>query len=642
MPKKSLVDRRAFLKSAAVGATALAAEPLRAVGQPSEPLPQAAAPQMSQQVEAAQQAHVELMTTERPAADFMVDVLKSLGFEYLCANCGATFRALHESIINYGGNHSPEFVSCMHEEAAVAMAHGYSKIEGKPLLVMVHGTVGLQHAAMAIYNAYCDRVPVFIVTGNRADAETRRIGTVEWYHSVQDGGLLVRDFIKWDDSPGSCGHFAESAVRAYKIAMTPPFGPVLLVADSELQETPIDGLHFEIPKLTLPAPPQGDSGAISEAAQLLVMAENPVIVTDRLARTAQGMMRLIELAEALQAPVIDLRGRMNFPTRHALNQTDRRRSVIAGADVILGLEVADFFGVLNSMADRLERKSRSVIQPGTKLIQITVGDLFLKSNYQDFQRFQEVDVDIAADAEASLPSLIEAVKRLSNADRQRVFQERGARLAQAQQRSLERSRSDAAFGWDASPITTARLAYELWEQIKGEDWSLVSDDHYISSWPRRLWTFDKYYQYIGGSGAAGIGYGAPAALGAALANRKHGRLSVNIQSDGDLMFSPGILWTAAHHKIPMLSVMHNNRAYHQEVMHIQQMANRHNRGITRVGIGTKIDNPNIDFATLAKSMGVYGEGPISNPRELAPALRRAIAVVKGGEPALLDVVSEPR
>ena len=206
------------------------------------------------------------------------------------------------------------------------MSHGYAKMEGKPLCIFAHGTVGLQHAAMAIYNAYCDRVPVYIVIGNNLDATKRDSAYGEWPHSVQDAAAMVRDYVKWDDMPISLEHFAESAVRAYKIAMTPPMAPVLLVADSELQEKPIPAdAALHIPKLTLAAPPQGDSGSVAEAARLLVQAQNPLIVVDRYARTQAGIDLLVELAETLQAPVIDQAGRMNFPTRHPLNQTSRAR-----------------------------------------------------------------------------------------------------------------------------------------------------------------------------------------------------------------------------------------------------------------------------------------------------------------------------
>ena len=331
---------------------------------------------------------------------------------------------------------------------------------------------------------------------------------------------------------------------------------------------------------------------------------------------------------------------MNFPTRHKLNLSGRGRPLIAEADVILGLELTDFWGTVNSYRDQLERTSRRITKPGTKLISITAGDLYIKSNYQDFERYPEIDIAMAADAEATLPALTEAVKRLITPDRKNAFQARGAKLAAAHDAAAEQARKEAAYGWDASPISTARMSAELWAQIKNEDWSLVSNG--AGGWPQRLWNFDKYYQHIGGSGGAGVGYGAPASVGGALANRKYGRLSVSIQNDGDLMYAPGVLWTASHHRIPLLSVMHNNRAYHQEVMHLQRMGNRHNRGIDRAYIGTTIEDPNIDYAKLAQSMSWYAEGPITDPKDLGPAIKRALAAVKRGEPALVDVVSQPR
>jgi acetolactate synthase I/II/III large subunit len=643
-PKKTSVNRRDFLKNAAAGAAVLAAAPGAPAKQPApESRPAMPPPPLSAEAEMGTPSSVDVLTADRTGSDFMVDVIKSLGIEYVCANPGSSFRGLHESVINYGGNRSPEFITCCHEESSVAIAHGYSKIEGKPLLVLAHGTVGIQHAAMAIYNAYCDRVPICMIGGNIMDA-TKRIPPVEWSHSVQDAAAMVRDYVKWDDLPTSLSHFAESAVRAYKIAMTPPMMPVLLVVDAELQENPIsdDGATLRVPSLVLAGPPQGDSGSVAEAARLLVAAENPVLIADRAARTPAGMALLVELAEALQAPVIDQTGRLNFPSRHPLNQTERGRHLISDADVILGLEMNDVWGTLHSFRDQMNRTSQPITKPGVKVIHIGAATLFSKSNYQNFQRYSELDLDIAADAEATLPSLTEAVKRQLTASRKASLQDRGSKFAAANRESLQQARDAAAYAWDASPISTARMCSELWAQIKDEDWSLVSTVGFVSRWPQRLWSFDKYHQYIGGSGGYGIGYGAPAAVGAALANRKHGRLSVNIQSDGDLMYAPGVLWTAAHHRIPLLTIMHNNRAYHQEVMQVQIMANRHSRGIDRASIGTSIADPDIDYAKLAQGMGLFAEGPISDPKELGPAIQRAIAVVKRGEPALIDVHTQPR
>jgi acetolactate synthase I/II/III large subunit len=645
LDKKIPVPRREFIKrAAAAGAAAVTAPGMM---EAQSPAGQTAGPAPASESSAVDV--VEVLTGGRSGSDFMVDIIRSLGVPYVCSNPGSSFRGLQESIVNYGGNEQPEFLTCLHEESAVAMAHGYAKIEGKPLIVLAHGTVGLQHASMAIYNAYCDRVPVYVILGNTLDAVMRYPG-VEWVHSVQDAAAMVRDYVKWDDAPVSLQHFAESAVRAYKVSMTPQAGPVVLVADSELQERPIPANdRLRVPKLTLAAPPQADSGAVAEVARLLVGAANPVLVADRAARSQIGMERLVELAELVQASVISTLpntmppigpGRMNFPSRHPLNHTLRSTAAIAEGDVIVGLEISNFFGATNTYRDQIERTSQAATKSGAKLITITAGELNTKANYQDFQRYAEVDLALAGDAEATLPSLIEAVKRLVTDDRKRAFAERGARLADISRAARDRARTDATYAWDAVPISSARLAAEVWAQVRQEDWSLVNGG--LSGWPQRLWNFEKYYQYCGVSGGSGIGYGAPAAVGAALANRKYGRLSISLQNDGDLLYGPGVLWTAAHHKIPVLFVMNNNRAYHEEVMHLQRMANRRERGIDRAHIGTSINDPAIDFTKVAQGMGVHAEGPITSPNDLAPAIKRAIATVKSGEPALIDVIMQPR
>jgi acetolactate synthase-1/2/3 large subunit len=637
------LDRRGFLKGAA-GAAALAATPPGLT--PDDAPPPAAAPPSPAQIAAeidAPLAPTRLAIGERPGADFMVDVVKSLGFEYVAANPGSAFRGLHESILNYGGNTTPELLTCCHEESSVAMAHGYAKVEGKPMLVMAHGTVGLQHASMAIYNAYVDRVPVYVVLGNILDATWRR-GDVEWAHSVQDPAAMVRDYTKWDDAPVSLGHFAESAVRAYRIATTPPQGPVVLTADAVLQEEPVSEEQMgrlRVPKLTPTSPPAGDPTAVAELARLLVAAQEPLIVCGRTARTARGLELLVELAELLQAPVVEYRRlRMNFPTHHPLYGG----GTVAGADLVVALEVPDLFHYLYAQtpASRPGMDVRRVARVDAKVATISSLDLLAKSNYQDFGRYNEVDLAIAADAEATLPALIEACRRMITPERRRAFDERGARIGRATLAAREQSLEQARWGWDASPISTARLAAELWSQIQGEDWSLVSDVVFLSSWPNRLWDFTRHHQFLGGSGAYGIGYGAPAAAGAALANRKHGRLSVNLQCDGDLNYAPAVLWTSAHHGIPLLSVMHNNRSYHQEAMWVANQALRVDRDVRRAKIGNTLTEPNIDYAGLARAYGVWATGPIEDPAELAPAIRRAIEVVKAGEPALVDVVTQPR
>lgn len=647
MPKRAdnppAIGRRNFLKSASlVGAAALTP------GAAAQALPtaakanlKAAAPGPKQMAAETQPPSKDPVNQTTSGGDFMVDVFKTLDIDYLSMNCASSFRGLHEAVINHAGNTKPEILNCPHEDIAVHLAQGYAKITGKPMAMICHGVVGLQHATMAMYNAWCDRVPVIVLGGNIVEANKRAPGA-EWVHSAIDPAAIVRDYVKWDDQPTSLQHFAESAVRACKIAVTPPMGPVMLSLDAELQENPIsEPESLRIPKYARVVPPQGDSGALAETAKLLVAAENPVIICDRYARTPAGMGRLIELAETLQCAIVDNAGRMNFPSRHPLNQSFRRGTVIPQADVILALEVNDIWGTLNAFSDRIVRTSRPVTKKGAKIITLGSRDLYMKSNYQDFGRYQEVDLAIAGDGEASLPALTEQINRLIDEGRKAAYEARGKKYAAARLAMIEQAKSDATLGWDASPITTARMCAEVYAQIKDEDWSLVGNA-IRNLWPHRLWDIKKPYQWNGGSGGAGVGYNLPASLGAALANKPHGRLTVAFGGDGDFLFNPGTLWTAAHHRIPMLYIVHNNRAYHQEYMYLQAMAARHGRGIEKADIGTTIKDPNVDYATVARGMGAHGEGPVVDPNDLAPALKRAIAAVKAGQPAVVDVVTDPR
>ena len=647
------VDRRKFLTGVAIAgaATATAVNPATAATTTAPPPARPAAVPPNAHVAMAEAGPVPDIAPYkghgRPASDFMVDVIKTLDIKYLPANPASSYRSIHESLIDYGGNKMPEFLTCTHEESGVGIAHGYYKVAGKPLMTLVHGTVGLQHASMAIYNAFCDRVPVIVVNGNDMDAAHRPPG-VPTVHSAQDINAIVRDYTKWDDTPVSAQHFAQSFVRAYKIATTAPCAPVAISLDSGMSQEPIDdkGQKLYIPKYVKGTPPQGEMGAVREAARLLVNAERPVIVADRAINTSQGIKLLVELAELLQAPMVRQRGRLNFPTTHYLG---RPGTVIRQADVVLGLELTDYWATVNGYVDNNEHgvgMNESHIKPGTKLISIGTLGLMTKSNYQEFQRFQSVDVEMAGDVEATLPSLIEAVKSAMTSDRKNAIEKRADAMKKGWQKGRERTRELAAIAWDASPISTARLIMETYAQVKDLDWSMAVESGNTSNWARRLLPMDKHYHWTGSSGGYGVGWGAPAAVGAALANRDEGRFTVNIQADGDLMFAPGVLWTAARHKIPMLSVMHNNRGYHQEVMHVQRLANFRNRvaylGKDMGPIGTSIENPDIEYHKLAESMGWWAKGPIKDPAELGAAIKEAVAVVKDGQPALLNVWTQPR
>jgi thiamine pyrophosphate-dependent acetolactate synthase large subunit-like protein len=639
--RRTLLARRGFLKGAATSAAALVAPVCSSDAQTPSTQAQAAAEQLLVQQRngrAAVPGDAALAREggpvtpapisefiEHPGSDFMVDVIKSLDIEYLASNPGSTFESLHESLINYGGNTKPEFLTVMHEETAVAMAQGYYKVERKPMMALLHGDIGLQHASMAIYNAYADRVPVFMVVGNHADAVERAQG-VESLHSAQDLGALVRDYVKWDDQPYSLGHFAQSAIRAYNISMTPPMAPVLIVANAELQHHPLEGTAPRIPKLTRTTPPAGDPTAIREAAKMLLAAERPRILCERAARTHDGMRLVGQLADTIQAPVQAL-DRLDISNVHpmaGMGGPDYR------ADVTLCLEVND-----------LQNETRAARQRGGKVISVSSLALNHKANIQEFGHYADIDLDIGGDTEATLPALIEEIRRQMAANQRTGIEARGRRLTDLHHKARLDDIELARVGWDSSPVSLARMCAELWPLIKDEDWSLVSQQQFIGGWPGRLWKFDKPYQYIGSWGAGGMGYNAPASAGAALANRKYGRLSISLQCDGDLNYAPGVLWTVAHHRIPLLYIMHNNRAYGREVMFVQRMAALHNRSVDRCHIGTTITDPNVDYAKMAAAYGVYSEGPISNPNDLSAAFKRGIERVKKGEPALIDVLTQP-
>ncbi len=568
--------------------------------------------------------------------------MAAAGIRYAAAMVGSTFRGLHESIVNHPGPDKPTFIACVHEEISAAMAHGYAKVAGAPMACLVHSTVGLQHASMAIFNAFCDHVPIMILAGNIQDETKRRPG-VEWFHTAQDLGAFVRDFTKWDDNPVTLQHFAESFMRGHEMGCASPAGPVLIVADGELQEHPIeDRAALHIPARAAIAPPGADPAAMTRAAAMMVKADRAVIVVERSARSQEGIDLLVRLAERLNVPVIDKAGRMNMPTGHYLNRTSDQARLLRQADLILALECSDLWGMVNSIADLSVRTSKRIVPADAKVIAVSASYGTAKANIQDLQRYFPADLTIAADAQACMPQLIEQIDAALDPARRATIAARREPLSAAFAAMRDQDARAAAIGWDASPVSTARLSMEVWEQIKDLDWGLVSSSTFISSWPQRLWDMDRFHHYIGAEGGYGVGYGAPAAAGAALAHRDAGRIPIAIQTDGDLMVLPGTLWTLAHHHIPLLMVMHNNRAWHQETMHLTRMVTRRNRGGDGWRIGTVMTDPAIDFAGMARSMGVWAEGPIDDPAKLAPAIKRALAIVKSGRPALLDVLTQPR
>ena len=384
-----------------------------------------------------------------------------------------------------------------------------------------------------------------------------------------------------------------------------------------------------------------DPRAIDDAARRLAEARYPVIVVENLGRRPGVAAPLCRLAELLAAPLVDLaveyQGRPSVPGNHPLDMSGARDEVVREADLILALDVSNFLGALGT-TDRSTREVR-LLNERTRVISISLEDYAARSWAQTFQSLIPVDLPIAADAALALPALVLAVE-------DRLRHDRGAAERRARAERIAARHGAISAEWQAAvslersskPVTPAVLAAEVWQVIKDEDWILANGTG--KGWARRLWDWQPE-RACGGSGGAGLGYGLPAALGVTLAHRGSGKVCVNLQPDGDFLFVTSALYTAAHHRLPLLTVMCNNRSYYNDEEHQEVMAKARGRSVENKVVGIRIEHPAPDFAKIAQGFGVYAEGPIAEPQDLGPALKRALKVVKEDRlPALVDVVTQ--
>jgi acetolactate synthase-1/2/3 large subunit len=576
---------------------------------------------------------------QRWASDVIVDLMQQYKLPYAALNPGASYRGLHDSIINYGQNY-PCMMLCQHEETAVQIAHGYAKASGKPMIAILHNLVGLLHSNMAVYYAYIDRVPIFIMGATGPMDETKRRPRIDWTHTANVQGQAVRDYTKWDYQPNVVDGVPESFARAYGVMMTEPRGPIYMCYDAGLQEAPLEHEVLMPPPAAMAVPTllAADPSAIDKAADMLVKAERPVIMAEFAGRDPSAFHALVALAETLGAPVFDINSRLNFPGCHPLNLS-MVKDVFRDADLILCLDVRDWEKPTTQL-DSTTRQMNSLVPEDARWIDVGFGDLELSSWAMDYQRLLHADLRIMADTTLAIPALDQAVRKhverdASLADKIGRRTEKYAALHRA---SRAKWAEQARTNWDQSPLSLPRLASEVWDVIRHEDWVLTAGT--LEDWTRKLWDFDKPYRHPGKSLGTATQIGI--SLGVALAHRDAGRLVVDIQPDGDLMFDAGALWVAAKHKIPMLIVMYNNRAYYNDWEHQIRMAKQRGTDVGKAHIGMDLDGPAPDFATMARSMGWYAEGPIERGEEVGPALRRAIERVKAGQPALLDTITQKR
>ena len=557
----------------------------------------------------------------------MVQILKDLNIEYIAANPASSFEALQESIVNYGSppNTMPELITALHEESAVDMAHGYAKAQGHPMAVMLHGTVGLQHASMAIYQCYHDKTPVVIIVG-RDDKFFRQEQT------ANDIAGITRAFTKWDSQPTSLQEALKDIQTAFNEAITPPMGPTVIVLDTDIQKEEVGQL--KIPKYNKPEILAISKRNATKIAKNLMEAKNPRIHVGRL-RTHEGINKAIELVEITGSSVRTsaTSGPLSFPERHPLCGEGYNQDY----DYILGLE---------SDGKNTSIQGPTLLSRADKRDLSNIGFGFIRKPVIPPRRDLSGENDLTADAEASIPIIIEEYKRILKADNisdtaEKIRLDTSANIRK-HEKDLKQTLNKKRKGWDSSPVSLGRLYAELWPLIKDLDWCLSSPTVFSSRHHVGMWEHNKPYSYLGMHGAGGIGYCIGASAGAGLAAKTRNRIVINIQCDGDLNYTPGSLWTASHHNLPLLTIMHNNRGYHQEVMYLQYMAGVRGRGTDRMHIGTTLREPFIDYAKLAEAYGMNNEGPIDNPNELSAAYKRGINSVLSGEPYLIDVITEPR
>jgi thiamine pyrophosphate-dependent acetolactate synthase large subunit-like protein len=566
-------------------------------------------------------------------SDVVVDMLQALGIEYIALNPGASYRGIHDSLVNYAGA-KPEIVLCNHEGIAVAVAHGYANASGRPMAAAVHDVVGLLNASERIYNAWLDTVPVLVIGGTGPVASDQRRPHGDWIHTALVQSEAVREFTKFDDQPSSVKGMIDSMLRAYQVATTGPEGPVYLCFDAGLQEAPLPA-PVDIPDVSMFPPierPQASAETVRGIADLMLAADRPVVIANRLGDQA-AVDALVEVAEVIGASVIEQGDLYNFPSRHPLNLTDAAGDIVQNADVILALNIVDPQSAF-ARSDFATRSPSPVVRPESKIIDVTLRHYGIKSWAQSYGGMFPMEMVVSADVRELLPRLASAVSEAADDATRATAVERIA-AAKAKRQELS-ERFNKLVADPGNKVTLPFVAQQVWELVQAYDWTLVDRD-LRGNWAHRLWNFTKVTQFTGTT-KAGIGGGLGRAIGAALANRGTGRLNIHFQPDGDMLFTPSALWTLANQELPVLIVTNNNRSYGNDERHQEEVAFTRERPPENKGVGIRIEGPDVDFAAMARSYGVHGEGPITQPADLRPALERALRVVLSGKPALVDAV----
>ncbi len=552
-------------------------------------------------------------------SDMLADMLRAMDIPYLLINPGSSFRGLHDSLVNHLGNEKPQMIVVLHEEHAVAIAHGYAKVTGKPLGAVLHANVGLMHGSMAIYDAWVDRVPVIVLGATGPVDAAKRRPWIDWIHTAQDQAAMVRHFIKWDAQPASIPAAHEALLRAAQIATTAPQGPVYVCFDAALQESRLsaapalpDPARFQAPPAARPS-----DEVIKQAAQWLSTAQRPVILAGRVSRSIEGWQQRLQLAETLQAEVLtDLRVGAAFPTDHPLHAapcgsflTPGAQEVLRAADVVLSLDWLDLAGTLKQAWGNETVASR--------VIQVSVDHYSHNGWSMDHQGLPPVDLFLLSEPEPTVALLNQYV------------------VARTATPVPKRAAAPLPPPEQDGPLTVPMLAATLRRAVGDQPVCLM---RLPLSWAGEMWDFKHPLDFLGYDGGGGIGSGPGMAIGSALALKNTNRLPIAVIGDGDYMMGVNALWTAANARIPMLIVVCNNRSFFNDELHQERVARQRERPVENRWIGQRIQDPEPNLAMLARGQGLTGIGPIEDAVELERVLVESIAAVRQGAIVVVDAV----
>lgn len=552
-------------------------------------------------------------------SDAVAATLRELDIPYIALNPGASYRGLHDSIVNYLGNRTPQMLLSLHDENAVSIAHGYAKASGRMMAAALHSNVGLLHAAMPIFNAWCDRAPVLILGATGPWDAAKRRPWIDWIHTCSDQGGLIRGFTKWDNQPGSAAAAIEALLRAAQIAQTAPRGPVYVNLDCTIQEAKLQAMpplpevtRYAAPPPVLPAPE-----LVAAAARLLSAAKNPLMLAGRCSRSLEAWNARIALAEKLNMRVLtNIKVAAAFPTDHRLTAAPpsnrlppAAQRALAEADVVLSLDWLDLAGAFRQACG-----DRPV---SAKVIQVSCDAHNHRGFSMDYQGLPPADIYMMCEPDAAVPLLLEAVSP------------RPASLVRAEPVSLPPP---------ADPLTLSGVAHSLNAAIRGLD---VCFTRLPLGWNGAYTHFRHPLDYIGYDGGAGVGSGPGITVGAALALKGSGRIPIGLLGDGDFLMGNTAVWTAVHYRIPCLMIVCNNRSFFNDEAHQERVAIARGRPVANRWIGQRISEPDIDIAAMARAQGAAGIGPVTRVADAQPAIEKGIETVRAGGVCVIDMRVEP-